>query len=518
MVMKRNESMPEARHLLLSSFLLSSSSTSRGGKGRGGGSRDREGGSFTYYTAEEGKRSKDPSQTPADATKDDDDDDGDSTVDKSTVEEGDDDYGFFPIEDDEDDDPPKTSEDENDAGVEKNTTTTARSAQPRPGPSHVVLSEEDLSSLFIGKGNEVETEPSHDRPPQQPQPPRHSHGEEASAQPPHPPRESSSSSSPPPSLPPPAHQQHRRQKSALRRGSAYGYGDESIPLDFEGRKQYNKVLPKPERLPSSETFTKRDRSSIGTAPGAWHTGRNNGMLPRPSCSKGLFRVSSEPVFNYPSPAVDHHPAHEEEEGELMVAMKEEDETYTIALQSSSNKSKSNRNSNTHHNNNNNNNTVPFHEGAMKKRISFGTIDIREHTTTIGDNPSCAYGTPVQLDWDFKDTASVQVDDYEVMKAPRRRQDQYHLNHYQRRNLLKLNGHSMADIKNTQKKVNKERQRRERTRFVGMNVPVLTGMQDALESSARKLKRRLGRGKAKHEKAALLEMMDNDVSAPGRMQN
>ena len=517
MVMKRNESMPEARHLLLSSFLLSSSSTSRGGKGRGGGSRDREGGSFTYYTAEEGKRSKDPSQTPADATKDDDDDDGDSTVDKSTVEEGDDDYGFFPIEDDEDDDPPKTSEDENDAGVEKNTTTTARSAQPRPGPSHVVLSEEDLSSLFIGKGNEVETEPSHDRPPQQPQPPRHSHGEEASAQPPHPPRESSSSSSPPPSLPPPAHQQHRRQKSALRRGSAYGYGDESIPLDFEGRKQYNKVLPKPERLPSSETFTKRDRSSIGTAPGAWHTGRNNGMLPRPSCSKGLFRVSSEPVFNYP-PAVVHHPAHEEEEGELMVAMKEEDETYTIALQSSSNKSKSNRNSNTHHNNNNNNNTVPFHEGAMKKRISFGTIDIREHTTTIGDNPSCAYGTPVQLDWDFKDTASVQVDDYEVMKAPRRRQDQYHLNHYQRRNLLKLNGHSMADIKNTQKKINKERQRRERTRFVGMNVPVLTGMQDALESSARKLKRRLGRGKAKHEKAALLEMMDNDVSAPGRMQN
>ena len=77
---------------------------------------------------------------------------------------------------------------------------------------------------------------------------------------------------------------------------------------------------------------------------------------------------------------------------------------------------------------------------------------------------------------------------------------------------------MADIKNTQKKINKERQRRERTRFVGMNVPVLTGMQDALESSARKLKRRLGRGKAKHEKAALLEMMDNDVSAPGRMQN
>lgn len=239
------------------------------------------------------------------------------------------------------------------------------------------------------------------------------------------------------------------------------------------------------------------------------------MLPRPSCSKGLFRVSSEPVFNYP-PAV-HHPAHEEE-GERMVAMKEEEENYTIALQSSSNKSKSNSNRNNHNNNNTNNNTVPFHEGAMKKRISFGTIDIREHTTTIGDNPSCAYGTPVQLDWDFKDTASVQVDDYEVMKAPRRRQDQYHLNHYQRRNLLKLNGHSMADIKNTQKKVNKERQRRERTRFVGMNVPVLTGMQDALESSARKLKRRLGRGKAKHEKAALLEMMDNDVSAPGRMQN
>jgi len=34
----------------------------------------------------------------------------------------------------------------------------------------------------------------------------------------------------------------------------------------------------------------------------------------------------------------------------------------------------------------------------RKKISFGTIQIREHALACGDNPSVSYGTPISLDW------------------------------------------------------------------------------------------------------------------------
>jgi hypothetical protein len=245
------------------------------------------------------------------------------------------------------------------------------------------------------------------------------------------------------------------KKSSLRRGSAYGEKEEGIPLDFE-RKEYNRVLPKPDIL----------SKAVGGG------GTGGGM--KKSISRGLFRVSSEPVFV--------RPVYLEDEVEEEVQPVAATTTANIADEYESVNSSSSS----------------FVEGAMKRRISFGTIKIREHSRTMGDNPSCSYGTPVQLDWDYEELEDIKVEDYEKFRPSTRSQQQFHLNHFQRRNLLKLNGFSSADISKTKKQVSKMRSQRERTKFLVLNCPALNAIEDAFESGARKVKRVVLKAGAKNK--------------------
>jgi hypothetical protein len=243
------------------------------------------------------------------------------------------------------------------------------------------------------------------------------------------------------------------KKSSLRRGSAYGKKEEGIPLDFE-RKEYNRVLPKPDIL--------------SQAIGGGGTGTGGGM--KKSTSRGLFRVSSEPVFVRPVYLEDEEEKEEEQHVAATIAnIADENETGRWSVNSSSISS-------------------TFVEGAMKRRISFGTIKIREHSQTMGDNPSCTYGTPVQLDWDYEELEDIKVEDYEKFRPSTRSKKEFHLNHFQRRNLLKLNGFSSVDISKTKKQVSKMRSQRERTKFLVLNYPALNAVEDAFESGARKVKR------------------------------
>eukprot|EP00534_Pseudo-nitzschia_fraudulenta_P002283 CAMPEP_0201121058 /NCGR_PEP_ID=MMETSP0850-20130426/5017_1 /ASSEMBLY_ACC=CAM_ASM_000622 /TAXON_ID=183588 /ORGANISM="Pseudo-nitzschia fraudulenta, Strain WWA7" /LENGTH=387 /DNA_ID=CAMNT_0047387393 /DNA_START=126 /DNA_END=1289 /DNA_ORIENTATION=+ len=268
-----------------------------------------------------------------------------------------------------------------------------------------------------------------------------------------------------------------RKKSSLKRGSAYG--EEIIPLDFE-RKEFNKVLPKPD-------LSRR---------ASRHSDCNDIEIIR-SGSKGLFRVASEPVFVRPVYQADFDD--------------DDDEEDPLAQSVSS--------------------CGPFVEGAMKKRISFGTIQIREHYQTIGDNPSCSYGTPVQLDWEHQDLEELKVEDYETFRPRTRTKEEFHLNQFQRSNLLKMNGHSTCEIKDSKRKVTKFRNQRERTKFMVLNYPQLARVEDAIESGVRKVKRTISNSKLNSMNnniprkcskddltvsstsggALMMAMMDNDVS-------
>ena len=273
-----------------------------------------------------------------------------------------------------------------------------------------------------------------------------------------------------------------RKKSALRRGSAYGTVD-NIPLDFE-RKEFNRVLPKPNLS---------QRTTLSTS-------QPKGMSR--SRSRGLFRVSSEPVFARPVYQEELYDNDQDLSSHSGVARSEHSESS-------------------------------FVEGAMKKRISFGTIKIREHGQTIGDNPSCSYGAPISLDWDHRDMEELKVDDYEAYRPDARTKEKFHLNHFQRSNLLKLNGHSNDEIKESKKQTRKLRNQRERTKFVAMNYPKVGTVEDVIESGLRKVKRSISKSKIHgsmipreslprksseddlnvpvYPKALLLEMMDNDES-------
>jgi len=279
----------------------------------------------------------------------------------------------------------------------------------------------------------------------------------------------------------------RKKRSALKRGSAYGDSEEGIPLDFE-RREFNKVLPKPD-------FSQRE-SSIPTP-------KSKGMVK--SRSRGLFRVSSEPVFVRPVYQPDHHihdDDHDHDEQD------QDQDNVTLFPQQQQLQSSS------------------FVEGAMKKRISFGTIQIREHAQTIGDNPSCTYGTPVQLDWASEDLQALPVEDYEAYRPETARtKEEFHLNHFQRMNVLKLNGYSTNEIKEHKKKTTKARNQRERTKFMQLNYPQLTVVEDAITSGVRKMKRSVSKFNTNTntnttlrdndlsppKSLNILEMMDNDVS-------
>eukprot|EP00536_Pseudo-nitzschia_multiseries_P015500 jgi/Psemu1/312213/fgenesh1_kg.898_\ len=278
-------------------------------------------------------------------------------------------------------------------------------------------------------------------------------------------------------------QRSSRRKSALRKGSKYG--EDNIPLDFE-RKEFSRVLPKPD-------LSQRASMPVGKSPRFIRSG-----------SRGMFRVSSEPVFVRP------------------VYLDEGDGDQDLRSNNDIDQSEHSESS--------------FVEGAMKKRISFGTIQIREHTLTIGDNPSCSYGAPIQLDWNHQDMQELKFEDYEAYRPEPRTKDKLHLNSFKRTTLLKDFGHSTNEINESKKRVSKARNQREWTKFVATNYPNLSKVEDAIESSIRKVKRSISKTKlagledskteakgskddlnvSTSSKTALLEIMNNDesnVSAP-----
>mmetsp|Transcript_34709 Transcript_34709/g.83868 ORF Transcript_34709/g.83868 Transcript_34709/m.83868 type:complete len:650 (+) Transcript_34709:380-2329(+) len=137
-------------------------------------------------------------------------------------------------------------------------------------------------------------------------------------------------------------------------------------------------------------------------------------------------------------------------------------------------------------------TVGFDEGRSS-RVTFDRIIIREHRRTMGDNPSCSYGTPVSLDWEYIQHEDLTLEQYEQLKVNSRIRSggkprtlrQLHLNHYQRRNILQMEGYTLQQIKAQKRETNKVRKQRDMTRFIAQ-TPVLITIEDIVESSKRKL--------------------------------
>ena len=83
---------------------------------------------------------------------------------------------------------------------------------------------------------------------------------------------------------------------------------------------------------------------------------------------------------------------------------------------------------------------PAHRQRPMRRCSFGSVSVREHEQTLGDNPSCQEGAPISLGWKVIMEKSSTLDDYEkVRKDQRRRRSELVLSSAERRKLLVMNG-------------------------------------------------------------------------------
>lgn len=120
---------------------------------------------------------------------------------------------------------------------------------------------------------------------------------------------------------------------------------------------------------------------------------------------------------------------------------------------------------------------------LKKRVCFHNIHVRDYDQTIGDNPSCSYGTPVSLDWNYQENEALSIDMYEGNRLRRRSLRDMHLNYYQRKHLLSLR-HSEQEIKAGKKTADQLKFQRSITSFL---QPIMK-LEEAVESAGRKAKR------------------------------
>jgi hypothetical protein len=109
------------------------------------------------------------------------------------------------------------------------------------------------------------------------------------------------------------------------------------------------------------------------------------------------------------------------------------------------------------------------ESSFKRSVSFGKLGVRQYSVEISDHPSCSYGPPVQLGWDFKEKEAIPLESYEEGRHPRREIGDLVLSYYDRRfMLLKQAGYSKREVKEAVKEV--ERVKRERM-VTDMFLPV-----------------------------------------------
>ena len=120
---------------------------------------------------------------------------------------------------------------------------------------------------------------------------------------------------------------------------------------------------------------------------------------------------------------------------------------------------------------------------IKRKVSFKDIHIREYFIELGDNPSCTRGPPLTIGWDFDDVGSVQLEEFEEYRPPRRVGGQMHIPFDARQEMLEQIGYSPLDIRTAVQECNVARYNRMKTAKSKSDK-----VDAAVESANRKLKR------------------------------
>ena len=90
---------------------------------------------------------------------------------------------------------------------------------------------------------------------------------------------------------------------------------------------------------------------------------------------------------------------------------------------------------------------PSSSQHFKPSVSFGNLKIREYRVALSDHPSCSYGPPVQLSWEYRQTQVVPLEFYEQSRPPRRPKGDLVLSLARRRFMVLSCGCSKTEINN-----------------------------------------------------------------------
>jgi hypothetical protein len=126
------------------------------------------------------------------------------------------------------------------------------------------------------------------------------------------------------------------------------------------------------------------------------------------------------------------------------------------------------------------------------QVSFKNVEVREYDRTLGDNPSCMSGPPIQLDWSYSKESEICMEEYEKTKSMRRRRNRnvIRMGKAKRLDLLQNHlGYSQEEI-SAATKAKKDIQR---ARSMTNLTSSFWRVEDVAQSASRKLKRALKKG-------------------------
>jgi hypothetical protein len=112
--------------------------------------------------------------------------------------------------------------------------------------------------------------------------------------------------------------------------------------------------------------------------------------------------------------------------------------------------------------------------SLKPSVSFASLSVREYNVMMGDNPSCSYGVPISLGWEYQQHEAVPV---VVSQQKKKNRSNLLLSYNARRQLLKEAGYRSTELRKCVREVNRIKNERAMTEMFLAAQP----LEDAMET-------------------------------------
>ena len=99
-----------------------------------------------------------------------------------------------------------------------------------------------------------------------------------------------------------------------------------------------------------------------------------------------------------------------------------------------------------------------HDHPKSSSVKFSKVHVRKYKVVIGDHPLCKEGCPLSLGWNYTESPSIDVDEFEELRIDQRRtRNHLRMSSRQREEILSNDGgYSLAEIRQANRKLFRSR--------------------------------------------------------------